>query len=69
MRQRHGNLLLTYLLTYNWFLMDKNCFTCVHFPNCRVLRATSSENDSDEDRTAFLENYGSSCTFIMGDIE
>jgi hypothetical protein len=49
--------------------MDKNCFTCVHFPNCRVLRATSSENDSDEDRTAFLENYGSSCTFIMGDIE
>ena len=63
MRQRHVNLLLTYLLTYNWFLMDKNCFNCVHFPNCRVLRDTYSENDSDADRIAFLENYGSSCAF------
>lgn len=43
--------------------MDKNCFNCAYFPNCRVLRSTYSENDSDADRMAFLENYGSSCAF------
>lgn len=46
--------------------MDKNCFNCAHFPNCRVLRDTYSENDSDADRIAFLENYGSSCAFYYG---
>jgi hypothetical protein len=46
--------------------MDKTCFNCVRFPNCRVLRATSSENDSDEDRMAFLEHFGSSCVFYYG---
>lgn len=46
--------------------MNKNCFNCAYFPNCRVLRATSSENDSNADRTAFLEHYGSSCKFYYG---
>lgn len=46
--------------------MDKNCFNCAHFPNCRVLRGTYSENDGDVERMAFIEDYGSSCAFYYG---
>lgn len=50
--------------------MDKTCFNCAHFPNCKLLRDTYSEYDSDEDRQAFLEYYGKSCAFYYGrDIE
>ena len=42
---------------------DKSCFNCAYFPNCKILNSTYSENDTDEDRIAFLNAYGKACKY------
>jgi hypothetical protein len=42
--------------------MERNCFNCMSFPNCRLLKEMT-ESLNDEEKSIFMSLHGDDCEY------